>query len=225
MANWRKYFALFIWLSVLLLCFINKEKITIENILSYSPQNLFLAAGLMLLLFTVKGLTMAINGNILYMACGLMFSLPFAVTLNLAGTLVMTSISYIMGYRGGRNLMDKLVSKYKRMSILQNFPKKNEFLCTFMLRFFGVLPCEIVGMYLGACGLGYKSYIAGTALGLLPAVVCYAVMGRFMHNPGSPQFILALAVQLGTTVITLILGLLMRKKAKPKGIDDVASIL
>ena len=64
------------WIFIVVLLLIHRDEITVEKIVGFTPENVFLAILAMLLLFTIKGSTACINGNILYMASGVMFSLP-----------------------------------------------------------------------------------------------------------------------------------------------------
>ena len=203
-----------IWLSVILLCLIYRDEITVERILGFTPRNTLLAILVMLGLFTVKGCTVLTNGCILYAACGVMFSLPMAVTVNLVGSFIMTTIPYWIGHKGGAGTLEQLTQKYKKLELIREFPRKNDFLLTLVLRLFGLLPCEPVGMYLGACKIRYGRYIGATLLGLLPAAVLYAVMGEFASDPSSPQFIAAVAIQAAITVAVLIWALVRSKKKK-----------
>ncbi len=46
-------------------------------------------------LFTLKGCTVLLNGNILYAASGLLFSLPVTIAANSIGTVLMTTIPFL----------------------------------------------------------------------------------------------------------------------------------
>lgn len=109
-------------------------------------------------------------------------------------------------------MLEQLTQKYRKLELLRDFPRQNEFLFTLALRLFGVLPCEPVGMYLGACRIRYDRYIGATLLGLLPATVLYAVMGEYASAPASPQFIAAVAIQAATTIIVLFWGLVRKRR-------------
>lgn len=202
------------WLAVILLCLIYRDEITVERILGFTPESTLLASLVMLGLFTVKGCTVLTNGCILYAASGVMFPLPLAVAVNLIGSFIMTTIPYWIGHEGGAGTLEQLTQKYKKLKLLREFPRQNEFLFTVALRLFGLLPCEPVGMYLGACKIHYGRYVAATLLGLLPAAVLYAVMGEYASNPTSPQFITAVVIQVASTVAVLVWMLVRIKKNK-----------
>ena len=199
----RKLVAFCFYLGVSVVCFIHRDKITIESIVSYTPENPAVAAAVMLALFTLKGCTVFVNGNILYAACGVLFPLPAAIAVNAVGTVIMTTIPFFIGRKSGTAAMAALTQKYKKLEMVRNAPRHNELLFTLFMRVLGILPCEPVGMYLGSCGLRYSRYIVGTMIGLAPAIVAYAIIGEYAADPASPQFITAAVFQVGTTLCSL----------------------
>lgn len=202
------------WIGVILICFIYRDELTVERIVTFAPDNTLLAMLVMLALFTLKGCTMFLNGNIMYMACGVMFPLPLAIAVNLLGSAIMTTVPFWIGRRGGASMLEKLTRKYKKLDLLRDAPKENEFLFTLCLRILGILPSEPVSMYLGACNLRYIPYIAGTLLGLIPVVNAYTVMGAYAADPASPQFIAAAVFRIIATLCMLILAGIWNQKKK-----------
>ncbi len=191
------------WGGVILLCWINRDSITVENIVNYVPENTAAAIGVMLVLFALKGITVIVYGGILYAASGILFSLPVAICVNLAGTALMTSVPFFIGKRAGSNLLDQLVRKNKRLELLRDAPKENEFFFSFAVRMIGLLPGDLVGMYAGACGLTYGHYICGTVAGIFPSIITFSVMGMSAHDISSPAFL----ISAGSTILLMALSL------------------
>lgn len=205
-----------LWLIVIAVCFIFRDELTIERIVSFTPDNLLLAAIVMLGLFTLKGCTVCTNGDILYTASGVMFPLPMAVAVNLLGSLIMTTIPYWTGRKGGTDMLESLVEKHEKLRIFHETPRKDPFISALLLRLLGLIPCEIVSMYLGACNVHYRKYIGGTLLGLLPAALTFAFMGKYLSNPTSPQFLAAGGFQIVVRVSCLILGAVWKRNTGKK---------
>lgn len=203
-----------LWVGIVIFLLIHRDEVTIEKIVGFTPQNTLLAILAMLVLFTIKGCTVFMNGSVLFAACGVMFSLPLAVTVNMLGSLIMTTIPYWTGRKGGAAIMERLTQKYRKLELLRSAPRENQFLFALLLRILGLLPCEVVSMYLGSCRLRYSRYIAGTLLGLLPAAVAFSIIGEYASDPTSPQFIAAAAFQVTTTICTLIEGGIWKRKKK-----------
>lgn len=74
-----------LWVVLIVLCFLNRDALSVSDILQYSPANPFLAAFVMVLLFALKSLTVVLFCGFLYAAAGILFPLPVALLVNLIG--------------------------------------------------------------------------------------------------------------------------------------------
>ena len=70
-----KYGALAVWAALIIVIIVNRDKITVDAIISYTPSNLFLAALVLLLLFALKSLSVFFASIVLYTVAGLLFPL------------------------------------------------------------------------------------------------------------------------------------------------------
>lgn len=210
----RKTVIIAFWLIFIIFCLLNRDKITISSILSFTPKNLYLAAFVMLLLFAIKSVSVVIYGGLLYAASGIMFSLPVAILVNTIGTVLMVSIPFFIGKRAGKDTMNKLVEKNPKLEVLREVPSKNELFISIFVRLIGMLPGDLVGMYLGASGVHYSKYIAGSMIGLFPAVVSFSVMGMSADDISSPAFIISTAFEIGLMILSIAIYFIWRKKQK-----------
>lgn len=146
---------------------------------------------------------MVIYGGILYVASGILFSLPAAIAVNLAGSVIMTTIPFLIGKRSGAKMMDRLIQRNSKLEILRSVPKQNEWLISFFVRIAGVLPSDLVSMYLGASGLHYTRYVIGTIVGLLPAIIDFSVMGKSIHDVSSPAFRISAGIEIFLMILSV----------------------
>ncbi len=105
------------WGTLILLCWIYRDRITVEGIVNFVPGNTTVAICIMLVLFALKGVTIIVYGGILYAASGILFSLPVAICVNLAGTALMTSVPFFIGKKAGAKMLDQLARKNKRLDL------------------------------------------------------------------------------------------------------------
>ena len=210
----KKSTVVFVCLWIILLCVIiaHRDEISIDKIVSFSPDKPWLAALVILALFAAKGCSGVINADILYTSCGIMFSLPIALLIGMLGSFLMCTMPYYPGYKGGGELMDKLLQKHKKLEKVYSFPNENQFLFAFLLRLFGIIPFEVVSMYLGSCRLSYFNYIGGSLLGLFPSVLAFSVIGEYLSAPASAQFIGATALKLSLPLFALLGSALWKRK-------------
>ncbi len=200
------------WGALILLCWIYRDRITVESIVNFVPANTTVAICIMLVLFALKGVTVVLYGGLLYTASGILFSLPVAICVNLAGTILMTSVPFFIGQRAGSDLLDRLVKKNKRLELLRDVPKQNGVLFSFAVRMIGLLPGDLVGMYAGACGLTYGHYICGTMVGIFPSIIAFSAMGMSAHDISSPTFLISAGSEILLILLSLSTFLLWRKK-------------
>lgn len=208
------------WIILIVLCFVNRDKITVESILSFTPENTIAAILIMLLLFAVKSVTFFIYGGILYAASGIMFPLPLAVFVNFIGSIIMTSIPFAIGKKAGSKTIDKITEKYPKLCILRDIPSKNELFVSFFVRIVGCLPADPLGICLGASGIRYSRYICGTLLGLSSAIITFSIMGMSINDVTSPVFIISAAIEIGLVALSVSLYLLWRRKSKKKTVSN-----
>ena len=211
-----RIFVIVFWGGLILLCFLNREKISVEGIVDLVPKNSILSVLVMLLLFAVKGIAVFIYGSILYTASGILFSLPVAIIVNTVGTVIMTTIPFYLGKKAGSRLIGDLVKKNSKLELLKDTQNQNEFIVSFFLRMVGLLPADLVAMYLGASGMRYKPYFFGTLIGLMPSIICFSVMGMSIDDIGSPQFIISLIVEVGLMILSLLIYLIWKHRNKKK---------
>lgn len=207
------------WLLLILLCFIHRDKITVETILSFTPQNTTAAILVMLCLFAVKSVLIFVYGGILYAASGVLFPLPLAVFVNFIGTIIMTTIPFFIGRKMGSNAVMKITDKHPKLKILGDLSNKNELFISFFVRIFGCLPADPLGMYLGATGMRYSRYLLGTLLGLTSAIICFSIMGTSIDDVSSPAFMISTAVEVGLMLLSITLYLIWKIKNKKKSVS------
>ncbi len=209
-----------LWVALIIVCVVNRDKITAEGIVGLVPEDSILSVIVMLLLFVVKGVAVFIYGSILYAASGILFSLPVAIIVNTIGTVIMTTIPFYIGKKAGSRLLGELAKKNSKLELLRDTQNKNEFFVSFFLRMVGLLPADLVAMYLGASGMRYKPYFFGTVIGLLPAIICFSVMGMSIDDVGSPQFLISLIVEVGLMLLSLLIYFIWKLKSKRKRDDE-----
>lgn len=178
--------------------------ITAEELLTYTPESPIMAALVMILFFLCKSLSIFFPVTVLCIASGLLFPLPAALLVVTIGLGLGTVVMYWMGCWQGRASVDKLLARYPKAQHLQDIQSSNVFFFTFTLRIMGLLPCDVVSLYMGATGADFWPYLGGGMLGFLPLIVLEVCIGQSIHTPGSPQFLLALGLRLALSLGSLL---------------------
>ncbi len=189
-----------------------KDHITVTDIVEHTPRNSLLAAVVMLALFALKSISVVIYGSALYAASGLLFPLPAAVLVNLMGTVIMVSIPYSVGAANGAEMLENLFRKHPKAAMLKSLRAGSDFFFALLVRLLGVLPGDLVGAYMGASGVKYPAYLAGTVLGMLPSMITFPLMGMNIRRVGSPEFLISAGIQVAMSILSVILYFVLRKK-------------
>lgn len=210
---WRTLLFL-IWGVIVVALFIHRKEFTSTEILELTPTNSFLAALTMLAFFALKSISIVLFSGILYVANGILFPLPIAIFLNVLGTAIMVTIPYIIGKRNGSASVAQIVNKYPKADELRKFRRKNDFFFVLIIRLAGILPCDIVSMYMGAICVDYSKYLIGCLVGLLPRSITFSIMGMSITDIHSPLFVAALCVELLLMVLSIFLYRIYYRKNK-----------
>ena len=203
-----------LWAALIIFCIVNWDKITAEGIVGFVPQNSWLSVFVLLALFAVKSISVVIYSGILYAASGILFSLPVAIIINILGTVIMVTIPYLIGRKAGTPLLERLVAKNPKLTVIRDFPSQNDLFVSFFVRIVGCLPGDLVCMYLGADRLNYPRYLIGSLLGSMSAVISFAIMGMNADDITSPGFLISLGIEFLLMVGSIVFGLVFSKRRK-----------
>ena len=181
-------------LAVGLLYLHNRYHITAEQLLSWQPDNMFLAAFILLLLFAVKSMLVFVPIMIPQILVGHLYTRDIAIMLNLLGLMIIMTVPYWIGKRLGSHKVEHMLQKYPKIQSIIKVQEENQMAFSFMLRACSVPPPDVVTMYLGATGIPFTTNLVGGVLGCFPGMVLTTFLGSNIRNPESPAFWMALAL-------------------------------
>jgi cardiolipin synthase len=173
---------------------VTRHNVTLDSILNFTPENLWLAALVFLGLFALKSIVAVVYLKLLYIAVGVVFPAPIAIVVNLLGTAVEMTIPYLLGRYGGQKSMQMILQRRPTLQQLQTLRSTNNLRFSVLTRAVGVLPADVLSVYLGASGMPYGSFVLGGVLGLFPSLVITTVMGTQIEDPTSAGFLVSTAL-------------------------------
>ena len=200
-----KYGALAIWAILIVIVVVNRDKITADLIINYTPSNLFLAALVMLLLFALKTMSVFFYSGILYTVSGLLFPLPGAVTVNALGLIVMISEGYLNGRFLGSDLVGTVSERYPKIVPILKLEDKRPFLFTLLLRMMKIINFDMGSMYMGATKAAFLPYAAASFLTVIPELVLFAVVGKGISELSAGNIIGAGVIYAAITIASMLL--------------------
>lgn len=181
-------------LGLVIFCILFRDSLNAQTILHYTPDNLWLAALVLLAFYAVKSLSVVFPLLALYVCAGLLFPVPLALLINLLGLFVCISLPYGLARFAGADLVDKLQKRYPKIARLNELQQGSELFFAFFLRVVGVLPGDVVSMVLGAAGMTYWKYVLGSLLGMLPGMMAATIAGSAVSDPTSPVFLVTVSI-------------------------------
>lgn len=165
-----------------------RDKITVDYILSYMPDNLFLAIGSIFSLYAIKSVSVFFPLIVIKIAVGAMYPPLIAILINSIGICISFLIPYFIGRRSKGEHTQKLAEKHPKVAkILYPNEDKQFFIC-FLLRSIYFLPSDIVSMFLGARKIPMHKYLAGGLFGMMPSIITTTLMGSSIKDISSPMF-------------------------------------
>ena len=201
-SNALRIAALGIWAALILFAFLHRRELTLERILSYTPQNPILAVMIMMALFALKSLSLVMYSGLLYAASGSLFPLPLAILVNICGTVVMASVHYFPARHIGAGKVCELREKYPRLKAIESFRGKNDFAFSVLLRTVQVVSFDIGSIYMGAAGLRAVPFLLGSVAGKLTDIILFPIMGASLSDARFAPFWLTVAADLLIAAVT-----------------------
>lgn len=212
--RWAQLLPVLLCLVLMVLALIYRDQISLEAIVTGSPENPVLAAAVLLLLYALKSLSIFFPLLILQIAGGHLFSLPVGLAVNLTGMFLDLAIPYLVGRISGAGFTGWLIRRFPKLEELVDMQQENDLFLSFFLRIISCLPSDAVGMYLGATGTPFSAYIIGGMLGVLPGTICSTCMGESLLDPTSPMFLLSAGIVVSLSLLSFTGYHFYRKRRK-----------
>lgn len=214
---------LLVWCEVIALIYFNRETFTLDSVLEITPQNTWLAALFIVLLFTLKSVSVVIYSGIIFAAAGILLPLPLAIAADVIGTAAMCTLPYLLGRLAASELMDELVERYPKLRQLQDFQTKNDFIFVLLVRLIQLFPSDVLSVYLGAAKISYKRYLPACLIGLLPSGIMFTVMGTSIQDTESTMFRIALAFETALIVLPVLGYMFYKHRLKKHSLKNSRS--
>ena len=202
--KYSKLLAVLMWVCIVALLITFRAQISVETITSFAPQQPVFSVLAILLLYMFHTLSIVFPLKLVQLAAGVLFPIPAAIAVNLAGIAVSSAVGYGMGAFLGRDAAETLIQKNPRLTRLIAQQNSDVMFFAFFLRSLVFLPLDVVSMYFGASKSDFKKYMAGSLLGMLPNTIISSVMGDKMTDPTSPAFLLACTLFLCISAVSVI---------------------
>lgn len=156
---------------------------------------------------------------ILALAGGLSFGLIDGSIYTIIGALINSSLMFwianlfakdmVVGYLK-KKMPDKWWNRFMGMK------KKEGFFVVFICRLIPVMPYNVINYASGLTEISFSNYSLATVLGILPGTVIFLNVGDKILDVKSPEFIWSIVFVIILTVVSVLLGRVVSKRADKK---------
>jgi len=199
-------------LGLIVYFLLNRSKFTVDSIVNMLPESLLLSAAVILLLYSLKSLTVFFPIIVLQISVGLIFSPVLGVLVNLAGAFCEALVPYLLARIAGigGDTTGKMMKRYPKIEGFVQKHAKNQLFLSFFLRILGFLPLDVVSALLGILKFSFPKYMTGSLLGMLPGILFTTLLGASIMNPWSVEFWVSMlgtgAISFGSLIVYIVLA-------------------
>lgn len=190
----------------------SEQPFSVETVLKYTPDNIYLAVATLFLFFALKSLTIILPLSALYLASGILFSPITAVFISICGLSITLTIPYLIGHFSGKEVVSDIQKKYPNTRKIMEYQKTNTFFACFITRIVGVLPGDIVSLYFGACDTPYPVYLFAGIAGSLLSIITTTILGDKISQPCSVGFFVVLLCRILISVSSIFINHILNKR-------------
>jgi len=140
------------------------------------------------------------------LAGGALFGAVAGSLITLVAAIVGATIAFVIGRRLGQADVQRLIGG--RAARVEDWLRQRGFVALLYARLVPIVPFNLLNYAAGMTGISLRSYVAATAIGIVPGTVAYTALGSTASHPGSLPFISALTA---VAVLTVVLAWISRK--------------
>lgn len=193
--------------------FYNLTNFNVEELTSFVSSFSGLSFLVYILIIILSVIITPIHPLVFYVAGGIIFGPYVAWALAMIGTIIGASVAFHISKRYGRFFIEKRISKEK----LKKFDKlsdKHGALSIFLLRVNPITSSDIWTYIAGLTKMNFWKFLAGTALGLAPAIFVQTYFGKAIKENATlfNIFIIIAVVYLVLLVLGILYFLIFKKK-------------
>ncbi len=133
-----------------------------------------------------------VPGTIPSVAAGALFGPLWGTLLTLAGAILGAAAAFEIARALGRERVRARMGK--RTEVADRWVHDQGLLGVIALRLIPAVPFNALNYAFGLSSVARRSYLVGTAVGIVPGTIAFVVLGSSLTDPRSPGFIGSLAV-------------------------------
>ena len=148
--KYGRYVPFALTIIIIICCALFLKDHEFSEILSYCPDNLWLAAFVILGFYGLKSLSVVFPLAAIFVCVGAIYPFWVGILLNVIGLSVCFTVPYLVGRISGGDIMRVIEMKYPKARKLVNYGHDNNLFASYISRAVVVMPEMLVQTYIGA---------------------------------------------------------------------------
>jgi len=188
--------ALFLLLTFALAYSLNYPSL---DVVKSDVRRIGLLAPLVFILIYATASLFFVPKNLMSIAAGAVFGMAPGMLFVLAGATLGSVIAFIGARKVGRSSVERLAGRH--ISRLDTQIGEKPFVSILIARLIPVVPFTLLNYAAGLSAVSFMAYLGATILGMLPGTASYVALGAYGTDVRSWEFIVAILVFLGFTLL------------------------
>ena len=146
---------------------------------------------------------------VLALAGGLLFGLWWGSVYTFIGAILNCTLMFLLARYAGREKVEGLIQKKLSphwQQRLRNLNSSGGFALLVILRLIPAVPYNLINYAFGLTAMPYRTYILGSAIGIIPGTLAFINIGDKALDVTSPDFWIAIGLLLLLLVVTGFIG-------------------
>lgn len=181
-------------------------------LLDHMPEPLILKILMVILLYFLQGIVPFFMYNIVVLISSMVFSFPVAMAVNCFGTMACMVGPYWVGKYLRLPALQRRVEENRLLRRFSQGHTGGQFLLSYLLRAIG-LSNTVLGVFFGSMGMPFWDFLVSGLLGVLPAMVCFSILGN-TKSLRSPALWITLGIHL-LIFLSAVLYFKRKERGKP----------
>ncbi len=125
----------------------------------------------------IAATVLSIPGSLLTLAAGLLYGPWLGTAIVSPASVIGATIAFGLGRTVARDWVKARVAKYPTLAAIDSAIARRPFFLTLLLRLSPAIPFNALNYGLGVTGVGWRHYVLGSFLGMLPGTFLYVYLG------------------------------------------------
>ncbi|MCL2825268.1 MAG: TVP38/TMEM64 family protein [Polyangiaceae bacterium] len=140
-------------------------------------------------------------------AGGVLFGPVLGAALSLVSDSIAAMLCYVIARTTGRDYVARLVARnISATKVVRLLADRQGAATIALLRVCPIAHYTLVSYAAGVAGVGVRSFLVGSTLGILPGAILYPIVGDAFLKPSSPVFYISLGVLVVFLIVTVLAG-------------------